>query len=133
MSTSAVGRAGEDFAAAHLKKLGWRIVERNWRCGPLELDIIARHKDTLIFVEVKTRAAAGLTRPDEALTPAKQERLSRAAAQYLSATDNWDKPCRFDLVSVWRAADNTFSLEHFAHAFEFSPVVAGGHASWQPW
>lgn len=133
MSTSAVGRAGEDFAAAHLKKLGWRIVERNWRCGPLELDIIAWHKGALIFVEVKTRSAAGLTRPDEALTPAKQERLSRAAAQYLSATENWDKPCRFDLVSVWRAADNTFSLEHFAHAFEFSPAVAGGHASWQPW
>ena len=133
MSTSAGGRAGEDFAAARLEKLGWRIVERNWRCGPLELDIIARHKGTLIFVEVKTRSAAGLTRPDEALTPAKQERLSRAAAQYLSATDNWDKPCRFDLISVWRAADNTFSLEHFAHAFEFSPAVAGGHASWQPW
>ena len=133
MSTQATGQAGENFAAAHLKKQGWRILERNWRHGPLELDIIAAHKGVLIFVEVKTRAATGLTRPDEALTLAKQERLSRAAAQYLSATDNWHKPCRFDLVSVRQDADNTFSLEHFPHAFEFSPVMAGGHASWQPW
>ena len=80
MSTSAVGRAGEDFAAARLEKLGWRIVERNWRCGPLELDIIARHKGTLIFVEVKTRSAAGLTRPAEALPPPTRERAARAAA-----------------------------------------------------
>ncbi len=133
MSTRATGQAGEDFAARRLEKSGWRILERNWRCGSLELDIIAVHKGVLIFVEVKTRAATGLTRPDEGLTPAKRERLLRAAAQYLSATDNWNKPCRFDLVSVWRMPDNTFSLEHFPHAFDFSPPVAGGHAPWQPW
>ena len=133
MTTRTVGQAGEDFAAAHLKKLGWRILERNWRCGPLELDIIASHKGALIFVEVKTRAAGGFTRPDEALTLTKQERLSRAAAQYLSATDNWSKPCRFDLISIWQTPDNTFSLEHFPHAFDCSPAVAGGHTPWQPW
>lgn len=133
MTTLTTGKAGEDFAAKHLRKLGWRILERNWRCGPLELDIIGAHKGVLIFVEVKTRAAKGLTRPDEALTPLKRDRLARAASQYLSATDSWDKPCRFDLISIWQTADNTFSLEHFPHAFELSPAVAGGHAPWQPW
>ncbi len=133
MSTRVAGLAGEDFAVGHLKRLGWRILERNWRCGRLELDIIALHQGVLIFVEVKTRTAGGLTRPDEALTPAKQDCLSRAAAGYLSATKNWHKPCRFDLISVWRQEDNTFSLEHFPHAFDFSPTVAGGHTTWQPW
>ena len=75
MTTLTTGKAGEDFAAKHLRKLGWRILERNWRCGPLELDIIGAHKGVLIFVEVKTRAAKGLTRPDEALTPLKRDRL----------------------------------------------------------
>lgn len=133
MSTRSAGQAGEDFAVKQLKKLGWRILERNWRCGRLELDIIGLHQGVLIFAEVKTRSHGGLTRPDEALTPAKQERLIRAAAGYLSATDNWNKPCRFDLISVWRQADDTFSLEHFAHAFDLSPALAGSHAPWQPW
>lgn len=133
MSGRAVGLAGEDFAAAHLKKQGYKILERNWRAGPLELDIIAADKQELVFVEVKTRAARGLTAPHEALTWQKQERLGRAAAQYLSLTDNWARACRFDLISIWRNPDNTFSLEHLTHAFDFSAAVAGGHTPWQPW
>lgn len=133
MNARSLGQAGEDFAAAHLKKHGWRILERNWRCGPLELDIIGRHKGVIIFVEVKTRAEGGLARPDEALTSIKQQRLCRAASQYLSANGGWGRPCRFDFISVWQMPDNTFSLEHFHHAFDFSPAVAGSHTSWQPW
>ena len=133
MSTQDTGRAGEDFAVAHLKKQGYKILERNWRSGPLELDIIAAYKGELVFVEVKTRAAHGLTAPHEALTQQKQERLCRAAAQYLSITENWEQPCRFDLISVRQTPDKTFSLEHIPHAFDFSPALAGGHASWQPW
>lgn len=133
MDRRTLGQAGEDFAATRLKKLGWRILERNWRCGPLELDIIGEHKGVIVFVEVKTRPQSAPARPDEALTPAKRQRLSRAASRYLSASGNWERPCRFDFISVWQMPDNTFSLEHFPHAFEFSPAVAGGHASWQPW
>ena len=50
------GAEGEEAAAAHLRRLGWKILDRNWRSRHLELDIVAEERDTVVFVEVKTRA-----------------------------------------------------------------------------
>ncbi|MBR6624776.1 MAG: YraN family protein, partial [Mailhella sp.] len=60
------GAEGEDAAAAHLCRLGWKILDRNWRSRHLELDIVAEERDTVVFVEVKTRAEGGLQSPFEA-------------------------------------------------------------------
>jgi putative endonuclease len=96
----AAGRLGEEAACAYLAASGMRILARNWRAGHLELDIIAQDNGTIVFAEVKTRAAQGLESPHEALTPAKRSRLVRAAGMWLSSNDMWDRPCRFDLVCV---------------------------------
>lgn len=126
------GQRGEEAAAGHLVRKGCRIIERNWRQGGLELDIICMDGDTIVFVEVKTRAARGLTAPHEALTAEKRRRLIRAARAWLAATNNWHSPCRFDLVCVTHT-DKTSTLEHIANAFDLTETLGGGNAAWQPW
>jgi len=123
------GRRGEDAAAEHLRSLGMDILTRNWRGRRGELDIVARHGDTLVFVEVKTRDRAGMATPFDALTREKRRRLSRAAGEYLSRHDAWDTPCRFDLVAVTVGGDGRGAeIEHIENAF-----VLEGSGGWQPW
>ena len=126
------GRAGEDAAAALLQSKGLILLVRNWRQGSLELDIVAEEGDTLIFVEVKTRAADGLQRPHEALTAAKRSLLTRAATRYLMEHNLWHRPCRFDLVSVVVRGRETVA-EHIPNAFDLTPALDRRHAAWQPW
>ncbi|MGJ3521588.1 YraN family protein [Nitratidesulfovibrio sp. D1] len=131
-ATATIGARGEEAAARLLAKRGLRVLARNWRHGGLELDIVCDDRGTLVFVEVKTRAASGPARPDEALTPAKRGKLVRAARQYLAAHDAWDRPCRFDLVCVVHDGA-TLTLEHYPHAFDLTASLGGGDAAWQPW
>lgn len=126
------GKEGEDAAATYVQKHGLRILARNWRHGRLELDMVCAEGHTVVFVEVKTRKARGLTSPLEALTPRKQNALLRAAQHWLRANDAWDRACRFDLVAVLDHGAH-FTLEHYQNVFEFSAPVGGSHASWQPW
>ena len=136
-AASRTGAEGEDSAAAMLRSMGWRILARNWRSGHLELDIVAQEGDTLVFVEVKTRAEGGMQRPYEALTAVKKERLLRAAQAWLAEHDAWDTPCRFDLVCV-KAGNGTYQTELIRNVIEYTEpgtrnAVGGGHSSWQPW
>ncbi len=126
------GRKGEDAAAAFLQRAGATVLARNWRSGPLEVDIICLHEGFLVFAEVKTREKNGMTRPDEALTPAKKDKLLRAARLYLLEHDAWDAPCRFDLVCVYCAGE-LCEVEHYPHAFDLTDLMGGGDAAWQPW
>lgn len=123
------GRKGEDEACVHLRSKGMTVLERNWRGRRGELDVIATHGDTLVFVEVKTRDRAGLATPADALTAEKRRRLVRAAGEYLSRHDSWDRPCRFDLVAVTVGGDGRGSeVEHIENAFQLE-----GGQGWQPW
>ena len=63
-----IGREGEDVAASYLMQNGYRIVARNWRYGPKEIDIVARDGETMVFVEVKTRSTLAFELPQEAVT-----------------------------------------------------------------
>ena len=126
------GQKGEDAAARLLQGKGMEILERNWRHGQWELDIVCRDGDTLVFVEVKTRDARGMARPDDALTPRKKNALRHAIHTWLHAHDAWEYPCRVDVVAVY-CADDTLTLEHYPDAFSFSPPVGGGNTTWQPW
>ena len=123
-----LGRQGEDAAAALLVGLGLRVLERNLRLGRLELDLICEDGDTLVFVEVKTRAEGSLAAPADGLTPQKRARLLRAAQTYLSRRGLWHRPCRFDLVSVLFRAGAVERIEHVPDAF--SGETPNG---WQPW
>ena len=129
------GSEGEDAAAAALARMGWKILDRNWRSGHLELDIVASDRGTIVFVEVKTRAAGGMQRPFEALGAEKKDRLARAARCWLDAHDAWGRPCRFDLAGVTRR-DGTYETELMRNVIECGDggnAVGGRDAAWQPW
>lgn len=115
------GSEGEDAAARAVRARGWKILDRNWRAGHLELDIVCEDGEELIFLEVKTRAENSLSSPLEALTREKRRRLIRAAQAWLSAHDAWERPCRFDLACV--TAGNTgagtyYRTEILSHVIE---------------
>ena len=133
---SRLGKIGEDVACRILEDMGHVILERNWRSGHLELDIVAEEGDVLVFVEVKTRALGGLQSPYEALTAVKKERLMRAARAWLASHDAWERPCRFDLACVTAHA-GTYQTELIRHVMEFGEQtrhpMGGRDASWQPW
>ncbi|KAB1441738.1 YraN family protein [Pseudodesulfovibrio senegalensis] len=111
------GRMGEDAAARYLRSEGYRVLERNWRSGRLELDLVCRHGDTLVFVEVKTRGAGSRGTPADGLDRTKMRNLVRAAHLYLAEHECWDEPCRFDLVAVLETGDG-LELDHVPDAFQ---------------
>ncbi|MFC2019589.1 YraN family protein [Chloroflexota bacterium] len=94
------GILGEKLAAAFLKKRGYRILETNYRCPFGEIDIIARHKDYLVFVEVKARKSLEFGISEESITPAKREKLRTVAAYYLQTRDDLPELWRIDVVAV---------------------------------
>jgi putative endonuclease len=95
-----LGAAGEDLAAAALKKEGYKILARNYQTPLGEIDLIARHRGTLVFVEVKTRRSARYGQPQEAVSPAKQARLQKLADYYLKQQRLGPRPTRFDVVAI---------------------------------
>ena len=97
------GRWGERLAAAYLFFHGYAILDRNYRCGHCEIDIVARERRTgvLLFVEVKTRSNTAFGRPADAVTAQKQLFLTRAAEGFLKTHDGFDALTRFDVVEVY--------------------------------
>jgi putative endonuclease len=79
-----LGRLGENAAAAYLRRLGWTIIDRNWRCPEGELDIVAYDGRRHVVCEVKTRRTTAYGAPLEAITPAKAARLRRLAGRWAS-------------------------------------------------
>lgn len=99
----AVGRFGEDAAAARLEADGLVLLARNWRCAAGELDIVAAEGNTLVIVEVKTRSSGAFGDPAEAVLPAKAARIRRLTAQWLlEHPDTYWPEIRFDVVAVLR-------------------------------
>ena len=96
------GRLGEDLAHRYLRSRGCTIVARNYRTrsGSGEIDLVAWEGETLVFVEVKTRASAEFGAPEAAVDEEKRAKLQRAARDYARRTDvEWEKT-RFDIVSI---------------------------------
>jgi putative endonuclease len=96
------GRLGEDLAHRYLRRHGCTVVARNYstRSGSGEIDIVAWHGPTLVFVEVKTRQTDEYGSPDRAVDAEKQQRLRLAARDYLRRSNVPPERTRFDLVSV---------------------------------
>ena len=114
-----VGRSGEELAVEHLRKSGYRIIERNYRTRQAEIDIIARHKGVMVFVEVKTRRGKGFGHPKWAVTPAKQRKISMAALTYLKQLGTLDIRARFDVVTI-QDLDDRPRIEVITNAFELA-------------
>jgi len=113
------GQEGESIAVRHLKKNGYKILEQNYRNKLGEIDIIAKDKNTLVFVEVKSRRSAGYGSPKYALTPKKQRKISMAALFYLKAVKQPKVKARFDVVAISSTDDNP-RIEIIKNAFELA-------------
>jgi putative endonuclease len=109
-------RRGEALAALILRLKGYRIEARNWRCPLGELDVVAWDRDTLVFVEVKTRSGSTAGSPEEAVDPRKQARLVQLAQAYLAHVRGPAPPCRFDVVTI-RARRPFPMIRHLRAAF----------------
>ncbi len=111
-----VGRRGEDAACDLYRRLGFRVVERNYRSGRGEIDVVARRRDTVVFCEVKTRRSDGWGVPAEAVDRAKQARLRKLAAAWMAERRPGCVDVRFDVVSVIVRGDQ-IDVTHVPDAF----------------
>ncbi|MBI2011877.1 YraN family protein [Candidatus Daviesbacteria bacterium] len=94
------GNKGEDLACQFLKEQGYKILERNYRIRGGEIDIVAKDKDYLVFVEVKARYSHKFGLPIEAITPWKLKALLKSALFYIQKIKWGDKGYRIDLISI---------------------------------
>ncbi len=100
MEKKELGKKGEDLAVRFLKKRGYHIIDRNYACKMGEMDIIAREKDVLVFVEVKTRTSAIFGPPQLAVNPKKQSQMSKVALHFQKEKNLEDAKARFDVVAI---------------------------------
>lgn len=101
------GALGEKLAKDFLKKQGYRILETNYCCPEGEIDIVARHKDSLVFVEVRTKKSLEFGSPEESISRTKQERLKAVAARYQQTHNKLPPLWRIDVVAVELNQDGT--------------------------
>ncbi len=94
------GILGEKLAKDFLKKQGYRVLETNYRCPNGEIDIVAKHKDFLVFVEVRTKTSLAFGSPEESITAAKKERMRATASHYQQTHNNLPQLWRIDVVAV---------------------------------
>ena len=114
------GRWGEDVAAEFLVRAGYRILGRRVRPDRRdEIDIVARKDESLVFVEVKTRATEDFGRPASAVNFAKRKALNRAAVRYLKQLDFPKLYYRFDTIEVIGEEGGTPEVRHIENAFPF--------------
>ncbi|MGC1677479.1 MAG: YraN family protein [Candidatus Binataceae bacterium] len=110
------GREGEKMAERHLRKLGYRIVERNYRAAGAEIDIIAMDGETIVFVEVKRRNGTAAGTPEEAVNAAKQKQIRRAAEAFVAHYHATERDARFDVVAIVQNGSRR-RIQHLKDAF----------------
>lgn len=118
MDKQTLGRFGEDQAVRCLRKKGYTIVARNYRCRLGEIDIIARDEGFIVFVEVKLRKDDSYGAAREFVTRGKQEKILKTASLWLSQNDCELQP-RFDVIEVYapQGTQGTVRIEHLEDAF----------------
>ncbi len=112
-----LGKIGERLAARHLRKRGYRIIERSYRSSVGEIDIISKKGDYLVFVEVKTRRGDKFGKPFESVSKKKQAKIVKIAESYYSNVKHTDLTCRFDVISI-EAKDDNYFIDHIENAFQ---------------
>ncbi|MBQ5647681.1 MAG: YraN family protein [Alistipes sp.] len=113
------GALGEQAAVDYLRQNGFMIVERNYRIGRSEVDIIASRYDELHFVEVKTRKAGSMMAPEETLTEQKMRAMRRAASAYMAQHRSMLEP-RFSLIAIDVVGNQVVSLRFVEDALQYS-------------
>ena len=124
-----IGHMGEDATCAYLTGRGYKIVERNWRLGNIEIDIIAENETDVVFVEVKTRTTTyGDVNPEEYVDERKRRFMTVAGNAYIKHT-RCNKNLRFDIAGIlWNKQTNTVSDIHY-YEDAFRPKLRTVHSS----
>ena len=112
------GAIGEQAAVDYLRQNGFMVVERNYRIGRSEVDIIASRYDELHFVEVKTRKYGSMTAPEEALTEQKLRTMRRAASAYMAQHHSMLEP-KFSLIAIDIIGERVESLRFVEDALQY--------------
>lgn len=117
-STRKKGQYFEDLAALHLEQSGYEILDRNVHTRSGEIDIVAREKDTIVFVEVRMRSRKDFGLPVETVTARKLKKLAIQAEIYLARNQLMDMNARLDIISVLALPGTPFKIEHFTNIYE---------------
>ena len=112
-----LGIVGEELACQFVKARGYKVLLRNYKCPLGEIDLVAKEKGVLVFMEVKTRRSLEMGLPVESITFHKRAQITKCAKYYLKRYRIADVPCRFDVVSVFLEQDKHPEIELIQNAF----------------
>jgi len=107
-----LGKKGEEIAAGFLKDAGYKILNRNYMIGHSDIDILAKHNEFLVFVEVRTKSKDNQGMPEDTLTKKKLRRMKNTAELYI-AFNHYEGPARLDAVCI--ILDNSDRINHLEH------------------
>lgn len=111
------GSYGEKLAVEFLESAGYEIIDKNYHFGHGEIDIVAKEKDVIVFVEVKYRKNLEYGLPEYAITKGKQNQIKKIAEAYLSEHEIKDQDCRIDVIAILHLAGEKPQLNHYKNAF----------------
>ena len=114
-----LGRLGERLALQKIKRLGYKCIEKNYRCSLGEIDLIAKDGDCLVFIEIKTRKGRSIGYAKEAVTQRKIRQISKVALAYMKSNNCCDTKSRFDVIAVSIMGDRE-EMEVITDAFELA-------------
>jgi putative endonuclease len=114
-----LGSRGENLALEKIKRLGYKCLERNYRCSLGEIDLIAKDGDSLVFIEIKTRRGSTTGIAKEAVNQRKMRQISKTALNYMKANSCCDTKARFDVIAVNITGDRE-EIEVIKDAFELA-------------
>lgn len=110
-----LGKKGEQLAVDFLIEKGYTIIERNYRFDKAEVDIMAKHKDMLAIIEVKTRSSTDFGNPQDFVKPKQIQRLVKAVDEYVTV-NVLDVEVRFDIIAIVKEGKG-YNIEHLENAF----------------
>ncbi|TVQ67283.1 MAG: YraN family protein [Balneolaceae bacterium] len=116
-STRHRGNEAEETAAAYLEAKGWLILDRNYSFQKAEVDIVATDRNYIIFVEVKMRSSVRYGQPEQAVTPAKEKQIRKAAEAWIYERKMETAVSRFDVISIVMHQNEAPRITHFEDAF----------------
>ncbi len=117
-----LGESGEDLAVRELTARGYAILDRRYRTRHGEIDIVAEHNATIVFVEVRARASAEFGRAAETVTDQKKRKVTAMAVEYLARHRITNRPCRFDVVAIDDALGPAPAIVVYPNAFDAEGV-----------
>lgn len=120
--TQELGKSGEEIVATYLKRNGYKILEKNFRCKFGEIDLIAKKKGVLSFIEVKTRKRITYGAPAEAVNYIKKKHIYKTSEYYILKNNVEKKDITLDVVEVYFYTEKDFRIIHIKRAIEDCPL-----------